>query len=141
MQGMTAAHNAARASIDPPPAAPIPLLSWSSEVASAAQMYAAQCIFEHSGLNYGENIFATSGSAAPSEVVHSWIAEAVNYDYASNSCSGDCGHYTQVVWAASLRLGCGVANCTQNSPFGSGSWQIWICDYDPAGNSNGERPY
>jgi hypothetical protein len=41
-----------------------------------------------------------------------------------------------------MRLGCGVASCTENSPFGDGgSWQIWVCNYDPSGNYLGERPY
>lgn len=28
--------------------------------------------------------------------VASWVNEKKDYDYASNSCSGVCGHYTQV---------------------------------------------
>jgi uncharacterized protein YkwD len=141
LAGITAAHNMARANVSPPAAMPIPPLTWSDTVAATAQAWANNCMFKHSGGQYGENIFATSGTAKPSDVVDSWVSEKANYDYANNSCSGVCGHYTQVVWAASLHLGCGVANCTQNSPFGSGNWQFWVCNYDPPGNFNGERPY
>ena len=44
-----------------------------------------------------------------------------------------CGHYTQVVWRKSLRVGCGMATC--------GATEVWVCNYDPAGNWDGERPY
>lgn len=72
-------------------------------------------------------------------------------DYDSNTCSpgtcscisfqcNACGHYTQVVWRDSERLGCGVGDCT-------GGGEIWVCNYDPPGNviPSGEtkpsRPY
>jgi hypothetical protein len=141
VSGITAAHNAARAAVSPPAAAPIPPLTWSDTVAATAQAWANNCHFMHSGGKYGENIYASSGTSTPAQVVDSWVAEKANYDYATNQCKGVCGHYTQVVWAASLRLGCGVAQCTQNSPFGSGNWELWVCNYDPPGNFVGQRPY
>src|SRR6185436_18302323 len=100
------------------PATDILPLAWSGEVAGVAQAWADRCEFKHSGGAYGENIFAASGfSRRAEDVVASWVAEKANYDYATNSCAGTCGHYTQVVWARSLRLGCGVTNCKQNTPF------------------------
>ncbi len=143
LNGITVAHNNARAAVMPAPPTPMPPLMWSSTVAAAAQAWSDNCMFAHGGMgNYGQNIYASAGSTAADAVVADWVAEKANYDYASNTCSGTCGHYTQVVWAASLNLGCGVTNCTQNSPFqGFPSWQMWVCDYDPAGNFNGERPY
>lgn len=141
LAGITAAHNAARAAVMPAPATAMPPLTWSSTVATTAQTWANGCQFMHSGGAYGENLFASTGQSTPAAVVADWVGEDANYDYASNSCSGVCGHYTQVVWAKSLRLGCGVANCTQNSPFGSGSWQLWVCNYNPPGNFVGQKPY
>jgi pathogenesis-related protein 1 len=141
MSGMTAAHNKARASVMPAPSTPIPPLVWSSTVAATAQAWANNCQFMHSGGSYGENIYAGSGTATPDAVVADWVSESASYDYATNGCSGTCGHYTQVVWAASARLGCGVANCTTNSPFGGGDWQFWVCNYDPPGNYVGQKPY
>ena len=142
-QGITAAHNAARAAVQPPAREPIPPLTWSPSLAATAQAWADQCHFQHSkkkGL--GENIFASSGQATPEEVVESWVSEKKSYNYARNRCRrGECGHYTQVVWARSLRVGCAAAKCTANSPFGRGPWQFWVCNYDPPGNYIGERPY
>ncbi|HTJ80900.1 MAG TPA: pathogenesis-related family 1 protein [Polyangiaceae bacterium] len=144
MNGMTAAHNVARANVSPPASTPIPPLSWSSDIAAVAQAYAENCVFEHSMGDYGENLYAESGlDATPADVVDAWVGEVADYDYASNTCAANamCGHYTQVVWADSARLGCGVANCSTNSPFGSGDWVLWVCNYDPPGNYIGEKPY
>jgi pathogenesis-related protein 1 len=141
MNGMTAAHNKVRAEVNPAAATPIPPLTWSSNIAAVAQAHAEKCIWEHSSNSYGENIYATSGGGAPQGVVSSWASEVSDYDYASNSCKDVCGHYTQVVWANSLRLGCGMAQCTKNSPFGSGDWEMWVCNYDPPGNYGGQKPY
>lgn len=140
---MTEAHNTARADVKPPANPAIPPLTWSSTVAGVAQSWADGCKFQHSGGPYGENIYATTGSAQPAEVVAAWVEEDANYDYATNTCSSGkvCGHYTQVVWRDSERLGCGVADCTQNSPLGGGAWQLWVCNYDPPGNFDGEKPY
>jgi len=100
-------------------------------------------MFKHSGGQYGENIYASAGSnTTPADVVDSWVSEAKDYDYAANSCAGTCGHYTQVVWRKSTKLGCAVANCSKNSPFsGFTQWQFWVCNYDPPGNFNGQKPY
>lgn len=141
MNGMTAAHNAARASVNPAPQTPMPPLTWSGDVAAVAQAYSANCVFEHSGNSFGENLYATTGGGTPQDVVDSWVSEVADYDYASNSCSNVCGHYTQVVWAKSLRLGCGMTKCTTGSPWGSGEWEFWVCNYDPPGNYVGEQPY
>jgi len=141
MNGMTAAHNAARANVQPPATPPIPPIAWSATVASVAQAYADNCVFKHSGGSYGENLYASTNGSSPQKVVGSWTSEASSYDYASNQCSNICGHYTQVVWAKSTKLGCGVANCTKNSPFGSGAWQLWVCNYDPPGNFGSQKPY
>jgi uncharacterized protein YkwD len=131
--GMTAAHNAARAAVSPAATPAIPPLTWSSEIAATAQAWADGCKFEHSSGKYGENLYASGGAnTTPEDVVGSWVGEAKDYDYAANSCSGVCGHYTQVVWRNSTKLGCGVTNCTKNSPFsGFPNWQIWVCNYDP----------
>lgn len=148
LNGITAAHNALRASVDPPAAAAIPPLAWSAEIADVAQAHARTCKLEHDlNSGYGENLHANTADnkkSTPDQVVKSWGSEAANYDYDANDCSDGktCGHYTQVVWAASLRLGCGVALCTENSPFDSSkSWELWVCNYDPPGNFGDARPY
>ena len=144
MVGMTAAHNAARAAVVPSATPPLPQMAWSSTVAASAQAWANNCVFADTGPPYGSNAFAGTGTYTPAEVVASWVSEDADYDYATNTCAQgkECGHYTQVVWRDSVGLGCGMATCTKNSPFGgSGAWQLWICNYDPPGNYVGEKPY
>jgi pathogenesis-related protein 1 len=147
LAGITAAHNVARANVMPTAASPLPSLTWDPDLAAIAQAYAENCVFEHSmAPDLGENLYANTGSTSPEEVVAGWVSEVADYDYDANACAPDsqwgCGHYTQVVWADSLRLGCGVATCTENSPFGSSAaWQNWVCNYDPPGNWVGEKPY
>jgi pathogenesis-related protein 1 len=126
-------HNAVRAGVGIPP------LQWSEHLSAVAQNWANTLVsrrkFEHSPDNrYGENLFDISGQAAtPALAVKFWAAEARNYDYASNSCRGMCGHYTQIVWRDSKNVGCAVAR--------AGGREVWVCNYDPPGNWLGRRPY
>lgn len=140
-------HNCARKTVVPAPATPILPLHWSTALANTAQNYANQCIWAHSGAGgLGENLHASAPpSAAQSAAASSWASEFANYSYGSNSCAAgqQCGHYTQMVWRNTTQLGCGIANCSTNSPFGSSfpNWTIVVCNYSPPGNYNGQKPY
>jgi hypothetical protein len=46
--------------------------------------------------------------------------------------SMNTGHFTQLVWRSSARLGCGASVCR--------GLQIWVCNYDPPGNVQGNFP-
>jgi pathogenesis-related protein 1 len=141
-----AAHNRWRR------AAWVPPLEWSEELAQTAQEWAdylsdrGGCLIQHSNSGYGENIYQAAavvwsdGRAEVqqkhiSEIVDRWASEIQYYDYASNTCSSDiCGHYTQLVWRDTRRVGCGVSVCPSKK-------RIWVCHYDPPGNVAGQRPY
>ncbi len=110
-----------------------PALTWSDELAAAAQAWAerlrdAGCQFEHSSTKYGENLAAgTPGHLPPEDVVGMWYDEIADYDFASGKFEMSTGHFTQVVWKSSKRLGCGmVSDCN--------GMDIWVCQYDPPGN-------
>lgn len=118
-------------------------MSWDATVAAAAQAWADECSFSHSAAGYGQNLYASGGGGGPSPtaVVTSWVNEVAMYNYSANTCSGTCGHYTQVVWRSSTKLGCGFKACSKNSPFAQfQNWYIVVCNYSPPGN-NGSRPY
>ncbi|KAK1376144.1 pathogenesis-related protein PRB1-3-like [Heracleum sosnowskyi] len=90
----------------------------------------------HSMGPYGENLFWGRGSSwKPRDAVRKWIKEHRYYDSNANECKYGkvCGHYTQVVWRDSIRLGCAVAICPNNDTF-------TVCSYDPPGNYLGEKP-
>jgi len=134
------AHNAVRASATPAPDPALPPLQWSDDIAQVAQAWSARCVFEHSHNQYGENLAYFSGAAStPQDVVDGWASEAHDYDLAGNTCASGkvCGHYTQLVWRGTTRVGCGASKCNL---FGADG-VLWVCNYDPPGNFVGERPY
>lgn len=136
--GITAAHNAARCAVAT--ADPLPPLAWSSEVAATAQAYADAlaaegCPLQHSSSPYGENIFWGSATYDGQFVVDAWMTEESCYSGGSiGDCSCTCGHYTQIVWRDTTRVGCGVGACP-------GGGEIWVCNYDPPGNYVGQPPF
>lgn len=132
MQQALQAHNLARAEHC------APLLEWSPALASAAAAWADTlvargCQFEHSQSPYGENLFmGTAGRSSPSDVVTAWVSERSQYDFRNGGFSMQTGHFTQVVWASTRRLGCAVRTC--------GEMDLWVCNYDSPGNVQGGYP-
>jgi pathogenesis-related protein 1 len=130
---MLAAHNSIRRSVGVPP------LVWSKRLAGFAQEWADYLAAHHQFVHrrnspYGENLFEITGAtASPSEVVNDWAAESKSYQYRSNTCGGVCGHYTQIVWRDTKRVGCAASR--------RGRTEVWVCNYDPPGNYIGKRPY
>jgi|GEM_PF-4870369 len=105
-----------------------PAMTWSDEIANAAQAYADSCVWGHDpNNNVGENI--AGGSEQPTEM---WYSEVSQYDFANPGFSAGTGHFTQVVWRGSTNLGCGRAMCE----FGV----YFVCRYSPAGNVTGAYP-
>jgi uncharacterized protein YkwD len=140
MKGMVARHNYWRAKVH------VGEVTWSSEVAKVAQEWADHlakegCNMKHRpregrwGTNYGENIYWSQGmDSTPDGVVDDWASEIEYFDESSGKCKGGvCGHYTQLVWKNTARIGCGMAKC--------GDQEIWVCNYDPPGNWVGQKPY
>jgi hypothetical protein len=138
------AHDAVRANAAPTPSPALAPVEWSASAAAQAADWAARCTFMHRNPNsLGENIFASSASRTPTQVVNSWGSEKSNYTLATNTCAvgRECGHYTQIVWRSSVGIGCATQACTTGSPFGSGTWFFSVCNYAPAGNVVGQKPY
>lgn len=143
MKGMLRAHNAVRAGLNTSPA--LEPLTWSSEIAKVAQAYAEKLAGTCGSLvhstdgKYGENLAAFSYKTEPKASVDAWESELACYTYAkigSPDCSAactSCGHYTQLVWRNTKRVGCGVASCVKRT--------YWVCNYEPPGNYRGQYPY
>ncbi|XP_051143308.1 pathogenesis-related protein PR-1-like [Andrographis paniculata] len=132
-------HNLVRARKMEPP------LAWDPQLERYAKWWAGQrradCALEHSfpdgDFKLGENIYWGGGASwTPADAVRAWADEEKYYDYRSNSCVGGemCGHYTQIVWRATRRVGCARVVCDSGDVF-------MTCNYYPPGNYIGERPY
>ena len=65
----------------------------------------------------------------------SWYKELNNYEYPTGtSLNGQAiGHFTQVVWKSSTKLGCGTAHKTEGKMITA----YVVCQYAPAGNVRG----
>ncbi len=113
----------------------LPKLSWSEDLAQRARRAAATCTGEHSKTTFGENIYGKTEAPRPEEAVEAWVREGADYDHGRNACRAGrmCGHYTQVMWRSTQRIGCATQSC--------GRWTYVYCAYDPPGNWRGERPY
>jgi hypothetical protein len=139
---LLAAHNRERS------AAGIATLAWddslAAEAASWGERLAAAGAFEHEETGdddpQGENLWAgTSGAYAPEEMVEGWIEEKKFFRpgrFPDNSMTGDyadVGHYTQLMWRESDRVGCALAAGAEE--------EVLVCRYRTAGNVVGERPF
>jgi pathogenesis-related protein 1 len=141
---MLAAHNRWRAEVG------VPEISWSESLAETAKSWAdhlsvSGCVMYHSGYDYGENIYKVAPlvwsdgrrqiqKKTPQQIIDGWASERKDYLYEDNACVGVCGHYTQLVWRDTTEVGCAVAVCPDKA-------QIWVCNYAPTGNVEGQRPY
>ncbi|RPD82630.1 PR-1-like protein [Lentinus tigrinus ALCF2SS1-7] len=126
------AHNSIRAQHGASP------LSWSDNLASAAQGWANNCVFQHSGGKlgaFGENLAAGTGSSyGIGPAVKSWTDEVSDYDPSNPEAS----HFTQVVWKGSTQVGCAVQSCSGIFDASFGPAKFFVCEYFPQGNIIGE---
>ncbi|MEU4344014.1 CAP family protein [Nocardia sp. NPDC023852] len=114
--GLTA-HNTYRARHGSPPM--ILVQDLVTRAQQCAQHYAQKGTIDHSCAfknNAGENLAMAvgGGNADPVQNVQTatkvWYDEIRNYDFNHPGFSMDSGHFTQLVWKASTRLGIGFAS-------------------------------
>ncbi|XP_071959658.1 GLIPR1-like protein 1 [Antedon mediterranea] len=135
-------HNEYRMNVTPN-AADMRRLEWDDEVAAVAQNWASGCPGGHNSNEYGENLaFSTLPFTGNIENLFkaglkAWHDEVDDYKYNTGECSGVCGHYTQMVDTRSIKIGCGTnyEECAGRFPY------TLVCNYSPAGNYNGNKPY
>ncbi|KAL4225338.1 Cysteine-rich secretory protein 2 [Mactra antiquata] len=136
-------HNAVRAEVSPS-ATNMLKMSWDDEIAKIAQRWAENCEWNHDNryrrydfgrYSLGQNLAYHTGSSDWETGMQGWIGEKSDYDYQINGSPTNAvvGHYTQMVWATSHKIGCGYAQCN----FG----HYFVCNYGPSGNLNGVKPY
>lgn len=117
-------------------------LTWSPDLVARAKANAENCdAGKHT--NSGENMASQSGQLTPAQAVQMWMSEAADYNPNNPGFSEQTGHYTQVVWKASVNVGCYIAECAAGSMFPAkyGTSYKGTCEYDPPGNVVGDNNY
>jgi len=124
----------------------VPALAWDPALAQGAQVYANELarlnLLRHSpkavrrGL--GENLWmGTRDYFRPSHMVGAWASESSMFTpgpFPAVSRTGnwaDVGHYTQMIWPGTQRVGCAIAK--------SANADVLVCRYSPSGNVDGQR--
>ncbi|CAI5785633.1 pathogenesis-related 1-like [Podarcis lilfordi] len=138
-------HNKFRSNVNPP-AANMKRMSWDHKLAETAKGWAKRCLFQHNSdikipgkvhpnfTTAGENIWTGSFQIFNvTSALTDWYNEVVHYNYDTRYCSDVCGHYTQMVWATTYKVGCAVVFCRQVTGFTSNAAHF-ICNYGPSGN-------
>lgn len=145
-------HNQARSKVGVGP------LKWDCTLAKYAQRWVDRDQWKHSSdADYksllppsyaftGENIAVAAG---PKRQITKdgpalWLAEQENWNATTAKCKTGkvCTHYTQVVWRQTTKIGCGINR--QSTVMGArwrGQTQFLSCNYNPAGNVMGQKPY
>jgi uncharacterized protein YkwD len=122
-------HNLVRAWHNAPP------LTWSPELARTAQQHAdflsTRSILSHS--RSGENLMRGGTRSTADGATLLWYGEYPRFRFnvpnlwTSNFRNfGEWGHFSQVIWKSTLRVGCGRTV--------RGSRSYIVCHYDPPGN-------
>ncbi|XP_007578287.1 peptidase inhibitor 16 [Poecilia formosa] len=118
---------------------------WDPNLKLVAESYAAKCIWNHNPAldDTGENLFVSSGPLDLRDALEKWFLEHLDFDYQNNSCDEDkmCGHYTQMVWADTHRVGCAFHLCNTMEGLDWERVSFLVCNYFPAGNYEDQRPY
>ncbi|KAH8148951.1 uncharacterized protein LAJ45_06925 [Morchella importuna] len=115
-------------------------LVWDPELARVAAELTNTCVYEHSyaarnGGPYGENI--ALGYPTVRDTCYAWgEAERASYtpaEYEHPSYNSRMGHFTQIVWVGTQRVGCARKLC-------DGRWFV-ACEYSARGNIRAEEYY
>ncbi|KAM6930130.1 uncharacterized protein PEZ65_009207 isoform 2-T2 [Lycodopsis pacificus] len=137
-------HNHYRGQVSPSASAMLPL-RWDPSLKVIAEGYAAKCIWNHNPEleDTGENLYAGTGPLDLREALEKWFLEHLDYDFQNNSCDEDqmCGHYTQMVWADTHRVGCAFHLCNNMEGLDWERVSYLVCNYYPAGNYEDVRPF
>ncbi|XP_048767633.2 cysteine-rich venom protein Mr30-like [Ostrea edulis] len=136
-------HNLLRSQVNPP-AKNMMKMSWDNDVALVAQKWAENCDLKHDGkyqrripgrFSAGQNLLWSEFRITWNVTIYAlYVSEVSKFTYGGPNPPG-VGHYTQIVWADSIKVGCGYAHCQTKG------LHYYVCNYSPGGNSYNMQPY
>ncbi|XP_064466690.1 cysteine-rich venom protein LEI1-like isoform X2 [Ornithodoros turicata] len=136
-------HNFFRTRVDPP-ASDMLEMTWHSGAADDAQRWADSCqLLTHDNAtgrwvdeygSCGQNIFVSNVKVPWFFAIKIWFLEHHNFSFGDqrNNIPSRVGHYTQMVWYSSHKLGCGFQYCGRNVT--KKPYYNYVCNYCPIGN-------
>ena len=141
-------HNELRASKG---ASDMEMMTWNESLARAALDWGWFCDTNKDKLplpntsftEYGQHYYVMNDYNPDAyQIIKRWIDEKDSYTYDTLGCNRNrkCEYYSQAVWATSREIGCARFLCQKLSP-GYYDVEILICNYLPAGNEQGQKPY
>ncbi|XP_036023678.1 peptidase inhibitor 16 isoform X2 [Onychomys torridus] len=144
-QAMVELHNFYRAQVSPP-ASDMLQMRWDNDLAAFAKAYAQKCVWGHNKERgrRGENLFAITDQGMDVPLaVGNWYEEREHYNFSTATCEPGqmCGHYTQVIWSKTERIGCGSHFCETLQGVEEANIHLLVCNYEPPGNVKGRKPY
>ncbi|KAF2236439.1 PR-1-like protein [Viridothelium virens] len=140
-------------------------VAWDADLAATAQDVANMCNWTHvttaNGGGYGQNYGASPSGSTIEDAIEMWYSETTMFpdsyygqlSPANRGCTVEAdgsfscpeyGHFTQMIWKASTKIGCAIADCSGGyvggtdsaAPSGSEDPVFQVCNYSPAGNVN-----
>ncbi|XP_042896961.1 CRISP/Allergen/PR-1 isoform X2 [Parasteatoda tepidariorum] len=143
-----------------PPAADMLYMEWDNELAAIAQRHTDSCVYKHDegderrvrnfgvGQNIGKQTVSGSNVEQPQPdwawAIGAFYNEIKDFSRDMNCGSrdlppghGEIGHFTQVVWSRSFRVGCGYTLFKEGDTY----TRYYACNYGPGGNVGGECVY
>ncbi|MEA5619190.1 CAP family protein [Cronbergia sp. UHCC 0137] len=128
----------------------VPALVLDTQLNTSAQQWAntlaSQGQFKHSGKSgVGENLYIWMSSSPTNtntitseadKAVNAWYNEIKDYNFQSPGFSSKTGHFTQVVWKSTSKLGCGIASGKYNNMYA----RFVVCQYTTPGNFTNAFP-
>ncbi|CCD64920.1 SCP domain-containing protein [Caenorhabditis elegans] len=119
-------------------------MKWDPTIAKSAQAYANTCPTGHGKSKYGENLYwRWSGAVIKSiddygvRASGAWASEFQKYGWKTNKLDSalfktGIGHATQMAWASTGSIGCGVKNCGMDK---NKMYKVAVvCQYSARGN-------
>jgi len=124
-------------------------LTWDPELAKFAKIWANACNFEHTsyvqvgdqtvsdhfGFSFGENLAIAvnleNTEKNINDMIEGWANEYKNMNSDLTGNGGVIGHYTQMVWADTNKIGCAISMCHRIAEgYGESSLNSYIDQYD-----------
>ncbi|NWW97359.1 GRPL2 protein, partial [Caloenas nicobarica] len=134
-------HNKLRSGVQPP-ASNMRYMTWDAALARTARAWGKKCTVQHNTYldkkhqchpnftSVGETLWLGNRKIFHvANAIKLFYDEVKYYNFSTQKCSKVCGHYFQVVWDISYKVGCAATLCKE--VLGIRDAVIFICNYSP----------